>query len=79
MKAWAELHDAVVSKYSWLIHDTGLAKFDFVRANGLVLRQYEPYEIPQDVQDYWVDPYMRPRLPTKWYHNGANLDVLAPK
>jgi hypothetical protein len=46
------LRDAVLSKYGWFVHDTGLARLGAVRTNGLVLRHYEPHEIPQDVREY---------------------------
>lgn len=49
LKQQREFREAVGAKYSWFVHDTGFARLDFVRANGLILRDYEPYEIPDDL------------------------------
>jgi hypothetical protein len=52
LKQAGALREAVVSKYGWFVHDTGLARLGVVRANGLVLRHYEAHEIPEEVREY---------------------------
>jgi hypothetical protein len=53
LKQVVSLREVVASKYSWFVHDTGYARLGEVRANGLVLRNYETFEIPEEVKDYW--------------------------
>lgn len=45
-----EVHIAITSRFDWFTHDTGQSHLAQVRANGLSVRAYEPYEIPDDVK-----------------------------
>jgi len=64
------LREVVASKYSWFVHDTGYARLGDVRANGLVLRNYEPLEIPEEVKDYLGEDKCGILC---FYPNGADL------
>jgi hypothetical protein len=70
LKQAVALREAVASKYSWFVHDTGYARLKEVRANGLMVRNYEPFEIPNEVKAYLGDDECGILC---FYPNGAGL------
>jgi hypothetical protein len=70
LKKAISVREMVVSKYNWFVHDTGYAKLGDVRANGLVLRNYESFEIPEQVKNYLGEDRCGILC---FYPNGADL------
>jgi hypothetical protein len=70
LKQATSLRELVASKYGWFVHDTGYARSSEIRANGLVLRNYEPFEIPKEVKEYLGEDRCGILC---FYPNGADL------
>jgi hypothetical protein len=70
LKQATSLRELVASKYSWFVHDTGFARLSEIRANGLVLRNYEPFEIPKEVKEHFGEDKCGILC---FYPNGADL------